>query len=81
MADEDACALAASLAIISDSYKYSSLKDGDTAAFANAVNALCTASGLASCDVISKSRSACDGGNNADSARAEQVVDGINLAW
>lgn len=80
MANEDACALSASLAIISDSYPYSSLNDGDTAAFVNSVNSLCTAAGLASCGALNKARSACDG-SNADSQRAQQVVNGVNAAW
>jgi hypothetical protein len=80
MANEDACALAASLAIITDSYPYSSLKDGDTAAFNNSVNSLCTAAGLASCSDLNKARSSCDG-TNADSQRAQQVVNGVNAAW
>lgn len=81
MDDLDACALAASLAIITDSYNYSTLRDGDTAALANAINAVCVAAGLASCEVINKSRTACAGGNNADSARAQLVVGALNTAW
>jgi len=80
MANEDACALAASLAMITDSYTYSSLKDGDTAAFANTINSLCTSAGLTSCNDLNKSRSACDG-SNADSQQAEAVVNGVNAAW
>jgi hypothetical protein len=80
MSNEDACALSSSLAIIADSYLYSSLRDGDTAAFANSVNTLCAAAGLASCNDLNKARSACDG-TNADSQRAQQVVNGVNAAW
>jgi hypothetical protein len=81
MSDVDACALAASLSFISDSFSGSSLNDGDTASFANSINTMCVAAGLTSCNDISKSRNACTGGNNADSQRAELIVTGINGAW
>jgi hypothetical protein len=80
MSDTDACALSASLSLISDSYRHSSLTDSDTAALVNSIDSLCIAAGLTSCSDLNKSRSACDG-SNADSQNAELVVDGVNNAW
>jgi len=81
MADVDACALAAAFSHFSDSYSNSNLNDGDTSSFSSRVNTICTTAGLASCASINRNRSACDGGNNADSVIADSVVDGVNASW
>lgn len=80
MSNEDACALSAALSIISDSFTHSSLTDGDTVAFNNAINSICVSAGLSSCAALSKNRGACDG-TNSESVAAQAVVGGVNAYW
>lgn len=79
----DACALTAALATLSDSIRYSSLTDGDSAAVANSINASCVAAGVAGgCADLNKNRTACTGaGADANSVAAAAVVGEIDSAW
>ncbi len=81
MSDIDACALSAAFAHFSDSYRNSNLNDSDSTNFSARVDSICTGAGLASCASINKNRTACNGGNNADSAIAQSVVTGVNTSW
>jgi hypothetical protein len=81
MSDIDACALAAAFSHFFDSYRNSSLNDSDTRSFASRIDAMCVAAGAASCAAISKDRTSCNGGNNANSVIADAVVDGVDTAW
>ena len=80
MANEDACALTAAVGILVDSYVSSSLSDSDSGAVYGSLNSVCVAAGLASCNVLNKDRSLCDG-TNANSVVAAAVVSGVDAGW
>ncbi|RZA07690.1 MAG: hypothetical protein EOP11_07005 [Proteobacteria bacterium] len=83
MTDEDACALAASVGNILDSFLYSGLTDPSTRAVTNQLQALCaTIPGGYSCSDISQARTACSS-NPANTAAtvAAFVMSGVNSAW
>lgn len=80
MSNLDACALSSAIAILTDSFSGSSLNDSSTTSAVSSMNAVCVAAGLASCSVINKDRTLCDG-TNANSVVAEAVVGGVNAAW
>ena len=78
----DACALAASLAIIEDSFNYSSLSDSSTASLVSSLNTACVSAGLASCTAINKDRTKCTGlPADLPSSVASGVVGAINADW
>lgn len=82
MSNTDACALTASLAIITDSYANSSLSDSDTAAVNDTLNTACVNAGLASCSVANKDRSVCTGaGADPNSVNAANIVTQVNNDW
>jgi hypothetical protein len=81
MSDIDACALAAAFSHFSDSYRNSSLNDSDTSSFSSRIDAICVTAGAANCSAISRDRTSCNGGNNANSVIADAVVDGVDLSW
>lgn len=80
MTNLDACALSASLAILSDSFYGSSLNDADSIALAAKMNSVCVSAGFSSCSVLNKNRALCDG-TNANSVSAQSVVGAVNAAW
>lgn len=80
MSDVDACALAGAFSILTDSYSGSNFSDSDTAALTTSLNAVCVSAGLASCSVINKDRTLCDG-TNANTVNAVAVVNAVNTAW
>jgi hypothetical protein len=80
MSNLDACALAAALGHLTDSFANGSLTDSTTSTLVTTLNSVCTAAGLASCASINKDRSACDG-TNANSVAAAAVVTSVNTSW
>lgn len=80
MSDVDACALAGAFSIFTDSFSSSSFSDTDTAALYSSLNTVCTTAGLASCSVINKDRTLCDG-TNQKTIDAVAVVGAVNSGW
>jgi len=80
MSNEDACALAGSLAMIVDSFAYSSISDPSTQGVAGQLESICTSYTGQSCAMLNKARTACNGTNTASQA-AQLVVAGVNAAW
>ncbi len=80
MSNLDACATAAALSFLNDSFNHSSLNDSSSTSLNGALNSICVGAGLSSCSQISRDRTSCDG-TNANSVTAEAVVSGINVAW
>jgi hypothetical protein len=80
VSNEDACALAASLGNIVDSFVHSGLVDESIKSFSDQLENICVTNTGQSCSVLSQSRSACDGTNTASIA-AQGVVTGINAGW
>jgi len=80
MSDLDACALAAGISMLSNSFSHSSLSDSGVSSAVTSINNFCVSIGLSSCSDISKTRTDCDG-TNAASVTAQSVVAGVDGAW
>ncbi len=82
MSNLDACALAASMSFISDSYSNSNLTDADSAAANSSLNAACITAGFSSCAAINRDRTLCTGlAADSPSVDASAMVTVVNGAW
>lgn len=81
MSNLDACALAAAMSAVSDSYPNSNLSDSGVSNATSALDSACNTAVGSNCSVINRNRTSCDGTAGGTSLVASQIVTAVNNAW